>query len=838
MKAFAPEVNQNRLRRALKRVAFAALGLLTILLVGSAATLLYLRAVARAALPQLDGDLYASGLSAPVMVRRDAHGVPHIAAQNELDLFFSQGYITASDRLWQMDIFRRNAGGELAEILGPMMLQHDRMQRVMLIAKSAHRVYAQLTTEERDRMEAYARGVNAYIQQNRKSLPPEFAILHYQPRPWTGEDCLLVGVMLAEDLDTHWQTKLSREAIALKLNDPQLEADLYPEETWRDHPPTGERVDMTKDRPTPSSDENDGDEDEIQSRVNSAGAVQIAQTGLSAGDQQFLRALGPIPCMDCGLGSNNWVVGAAHTASGKPLLANDMHLGLSLPSIWYMNDLEAGDYHATGVSLPGFPYVIAGHNAHVAWGFTALYADVQDLYTEKLDGKGNFEGLDAQWHPLQIDEEVIHVRGTADEKLRVESTAHGPLMNPVLPKGTRPLSLKWTLYDETLHALPIYQLNKAANWSEFSAALATWCWPTQNLVYADDQGHTAYHAVGKIPIRWGGKGIFRTPLPQDQLDLRFEWGEFIGKGAKTFIPFDSMPNLYDPPSGFIATANARVTTPKSPYPLSAEFVSPYRVERIYKLLDGRDHLTAADMLAVQDDVYSEVDQEMAHRFAYAIDHTKAPTAQMKQAADLMRNWDGRLSVDSAAASVVTQTQEALWPIILEPKLGPLEKKYGWAESEFALEEIVMHGKRAWLPMQYKSWDECIAAAVAKALEKSPANVADWSYGSWHTLAMNHPLTRFAPFLAGFAGTGTQPLAGDKTTIKQANGNVGPSQRFIMDWSNVDGSTENIPLGESGNPYSAYFKDQWRDWANGTTFPLPFTNAAINSQTTHTLRLLP
>ncbi len=832
----ARNVERNWLRRALRWIAAAALTLAAILLLGGAAALLYLRSVARAALPQLDGELHAAGLAAPVTVRRDAHGVPHISAQSEQDLFFAQGYVTASDRLWQMDIFRRNASGELAEILGPALLDHDKMQRVLRIGPSAARIYAQLPAGERARMEAYARGVNAFITANPNSLPPEFTILHYQPKPWTGGDCLLVGMMLAEDLDTHWQTKLNREAIAQKLDDPQLEADLYPEATWRDHAPTGERVDMTRDRPAPASEENDDGDDEIQSSVNTTGAMQIAATGLSAGDLNFIQNLGLADCEACGQGSNNWVVGGAHTASGKPLLANDMHLGLTLPSIWYMDDLQAGDYHATGVSLPGFPYVIAGHNEHVAWGFTALYADVQDLYTEKLDSKGNYETIMGEWKPLEVDEELIPVRGSPDVKLRVESTGHGPLLNPVLPKGTRPLSLKWTLYDESLHALPIYDLNKAANWGEFSNALSTWCWPTQNVVYADDQGHIAYHAVGSVPIR--PAGIFRTPLPHDAMNHRAEWGLPLKKGWQTYIPFDALPHLYDPPSGFVATANARVTTPKSPYALSAEFVSPYRVERIYKLLDGRDHLTAADMLAVQDDVYSEVDQEMAHRLAYAVDHAKAPTAQMKQAADLMRNWDGRLSVDSAAASVVVQSREALWPMILQPRLGALEKKYSWAESEFALEEIVMHGKRAWLPMQYKNWDECLAAAVATALEKSPANVADWNYGSWHTLAMNHPLTRFAPFLAGFAGTGTQPLSGDITTVKQANGSVGPSQRFTMDWGNVDGSTENIPLGESGNPYSGYFKDQWSDWANGRTFPLPFTEGAIQRQAAHTLRLLP
>ena len=208
--------------------------------------------------------------------------------------------------------------------------------------------------------------------------------------------------------------------------------------------------------------------------------------------------------MDARAGSNNWVVAGTHTASGKPLLSNDMHLSLTVPNIWYMADLEAPGFHAAGVTLPGMPFVIAGHNEHVAWGFTALMGDVQDLYVEKLDGKGNYEDLDGSWKPLQVDHEVIKVRGGKDVVVDVESTGHGPLLNPILPKETRAIALKWTLYDSALNTLPLFEIDTAANWGEFSSALEKWSWPTQNVVYADDQGHIAYHAVGKIPLRPAG----------------------------------------------------------------------------------------------------------------------------------------------------------------------------------------------------------------------------------------------------------------------------------------------------------------------------------------------
>jgi penicillin amidase len=561
-------------------------------------------------------------------------------------------------------------------------------------------------------------------------------------------------------------------------------------------------------------------------------------------------------CDGCAPGSNNWVIAGKHTASGKPLLSNDMHLGLTVPNIWYMADLKADgtngapSYHAAGVTLPGMPFVIAGHNEHVAWGFTALYADVQDLYIEKLDGKGNFQDLDTQWKPLRVDHEIIKVRGGKDITLDVQLTAHGPLLNPLLTHETRPIALKWTLYDTTLNTMPLYQLNVASNWAEFSAALATWCWPTQNVVYSDDQGHIAYQAIGKVPIRWGGMGVFSAPIPHDVMNGRFEWGVpschdgsnrcSVFTEIKVYIPYDAMPSAFDPPSGFLATANSRVTSEKFPHILTHEWADPYRVERIYKSLEGRDHLTPADLLAVQTDVYSEVDQELGQRFAYAIDHTPGADDRLKKAADLMRSWDGRLTTDSAAASIVTQARRALWPMILEPKLGKEASEYHWSESDFAEEEIIMRAKADWLPPAYKNWDALLTGAVRKGMEqgKAPADVAQWSYGSWHVVDIEHPLAKFLPMIGRMAGIGKQPQSGDTTTVKQVGRDFGPSQRFTMDWSNIDGSTENIVLGESGNPLSPYFRDQWNNWYGGTTFALPFTPAAVAAQTRHTLRLLP
>ena len=901
-------LSRSRNRRWLRKVLFTLGGLVALLLVAASAGVLWLRSAEKAALPVLDGELHLAGLSAPVVVERDGHGVPHIEATTQDDLFMAQGYVTAQDRLWQMDAFRRNANGELAEILGPSLVKHDTAQRVLQLRNTARRIYANLSAADRARFEDYAKGVNLFIAQHQDTLPPEFKLLHYRPQPWTGVDSISIGLTMVQMLDTHFDVKLSREKISADLHNEKLEADLYPVGSWRDHPPTGILLDLSQPHPEPPpTKEEDEDDDRTQTRNAmpqgppesaalkghgfSRAAMAPRQTGasapegcssdrrpeiksISAGakahlhgqattarlkpcpfkaggssadaggrtvaheDLAALRAtLGLPACSGCTPGSNNWVISGKHTASGKPLLANDMHLGLTEPNIWFMADLRAPGYHATGVTLPGLPFVIAGHNEHVAWGFTALYADVQDLYIEKLDGKGNYlsHAYDA-WKPLYVAHEVIHVRGSKDVTLDLQSTEDGPLLNPLFAKETRPISLKWTLYDPALNSLPLYQLNTASNWTEFSAALSTWDWPTQSVVYSDDQGHIAYQAIGKVPLRPGYGDVFGKPLDRfwgdGWMNLRAEW--------QGYIPFEAMPNSVDPPSGFVATANSRVTTDSSPFPLTLEWVDPYRIERIYKSLQGRDGLKPADMLAVQTDIYSEVDQECAHRFAYAIDHASYADDRLRKAADILRSWDGKLSTDSVAASLVTQTRWALWPLILEPKLGKDAADYHWSNSNFAEEELVMHGNPDWLPPAYKSWDDLLTDAVRSGMKKgrSTHDVAKWTYGSWNRIDIEHPLARFLPLIGRLAGTGKQPLSGDTTTVKQVGREFGPSQRFTMDWSNIDGSTENIVLGESSDPLSTYYRDQWNDWYQGTTFALPFTPAAVAAQARHTLRLLP
>ena len=822
-------------------------------LVAAGSVLLWLYTAERAALPQLDGELHLSGLTAPVTVRRDAHGVPHIEAAGRDDLFFAQGFVTAQDRLWQMDSYRRYANGDLAEVLGPSLVEHDKAQRVLQIRKTAERIWAHLAEDDRRRFEDYARGVNAFITVCEQSghWPAEFRLLHYKPRPWTGADSVSVGLMEVQELDMHAASKLDRLYIREKLHDDALEMDLYPVGSWRDHPPTGTETDWNSPKAAPlarkpnSDDDEDDDDDTSEARVGGLGVdlsrVSESRPGastVSVVSDDVWQALGRPECAGCAPGSNEWVIAGSHTASGKPLLANDMHLPLSEPSIWYIASLKAPDFDAAGVTLPGMPYIVAGHNQHVAWGFTALYSDVQDLYFEKLDGKGNYEGNDGEWHPLAVDHETIHVRFGKDVAVDVQSTEHGPLVNSIV-KEPRPLALKWSLYDPALNGIPLYAMNTASNWTEFSRALEDWSWPSQNVVYSDDQGHIAYHAIGKVPIR--GVGICVVPFPHDTMNMRLEWGGPGKSGeSQTYVPFDALPTALDPPSGILATANSRVTNENSLYPLTDEWVDPYRVERIYKALSGRNGLKASDMLAVQTDVYSEVDQEIGHRLAYAIDQTAGTDERLRKAADLMRSWDGKVTGDSAAASIIDQARTAFWPLILKPKLGADWKRYHWAAQNSAEEEILMHGKTGWLPSGYKDWNALLTEAVREGLQSghAPTDLANWKYGGWHVVDVEHPLAKFLPVIGRLAGTGTLPQSGDTTTVKQTSRTIGPSQRFTMDWNDIDGSTENIVLGESGNPLSPWYRDQWNAWYEGTTFPLPFTDDAVRRGTTHVIALMP
>jgi penicillin amidase len=352
------------------------------------------------------------------------------------------------------------------------------------------------------------------------------------------------------------------------------------------------------------------------------------------------------------------------------------------------------------------------------------------------------------------------------------------------------------------------------------------------MAYADDQGHIGYQAVGLFPIRPAGLSGVPVVETGTAADSQHEW--------QGYLPFAQLPTVLDPENGIVATANSRITPDGFPYPLALNWDEPYRNERIWKWLSGRAKLTPADMLTLQTDTYSEVDRALAQRFAYAIDRASAPDVKLREAADLMRTWDGVIRTDSVAAEIVDTTKRALWPLVLEPKLGADWGLYSWQTKDFVQEEMVEKAPPEWLPAGYKSWDDLIAAAVRKGMtdEHAPLRLRDWTFGSQHVINVKHPLYGLLPFFRRWTSTGPHQLAGDETTVSQVRGLLGASQRFTMDWNNVDGSTENIVMGDSGDPLSAYYLNQWPYWSNGKTFAPPFTEAAVNAAARHILRLVP
>src|SRR5271169_2569816 len=725
--------------------------------------------VAHSALPQLDGRVQIGGLSAPVTVTRDNHGVPTIEAASLEDLFFAQGYVTAQDRLWQMDIIRRVGSGELSEILGEDTLKFDREQRILGLRATAKKSLEMANPRDRSFFEAYARGVNAYIGTHGNHLPIEFRILHNAPKPWLVEDSLVIGNQMVKDLNYHYFfDALAREKILAKLG-PELTADLYVNRSWHDRPPTVMREDLNE----PDSNNGDSDDEDDDDSPDNSVTQRIPSTApkaLPVG--QFAEKLELDPSgakahteeKDCiaalkalrhpkailskailsegilsetsfsensegsageGLpvnGSNDWVVSGAHTVTGKPLLSNDMHLDHQMPNLWYEAHLHSGTLDVAGVTLPGMPYVVVGHNQRIAWGFTNVGPTVTDVYVETFNPQGAYQ-TPSGWVQPEHRVEVIHVKGKQDVTVDVKVTRHGPVITDLVPGETRQLALRWTLYDGL--RIPVFDVDAAQNWDEFRRAFSQWDAPGQNVVYADVDGNIGYQATGKVPIRAAGDGS----LPASGADTAHEW--------TAYIPFEKLPSTYNPPSGIIATANGRITPDDYPNSISMEWEAPWRTARIYHVLESGRQFSAADMLTLQTDIHSDATLFAAERFVYAVDHAAKPSARAKQAADLMRSWDGRMLATSAAPTIAENAIGELRRLLLEPRLGtaPPEsrkdadselyketqksvidwKTYSRLQRSVWLENILLHKPKRWLPDKYLNYVELLSAAVDAAV---------------------------------------------------------------------------------------------------------------------------
>jgi penicillin G amidase len=796
-------------RRVLRRLALAVL---VVLLVAAAAGG-WLYYTATTALPQIDGSLAVAGLSSPVAVTRDAHGVPTIEAANLEDLFLAQGYVTAQDRLWEMDMTRRFAAGDMAEVLGADWVKHDREQRILGLEARAEKAVEELSPRDRSYLEAYARGVNGFIAQQRDRLPLEFRVLRYTPRPWTPLDSLVIEANMVKELN-HYSAKvaLEREKILTKLG-PELTSDLYPNSSWRDHPPGQDTQKMSTLPPAPP-------------------ATAIGRVRTLAG-----MAI-PLPELPPELGSNDWVISGAHTASGKPLLSNDPHLGHQMPALWYEAHLTSGDFDVAGVTLPGTPTVILGHNQRIAWGFTNIGPTVEDVFIENFNSGGQYQTPQG-WQEPQRRHEVINVRGQPNISFDVLVTRHGPIITDLIPGEKRMLALEWTLYTPNALALPFVDVDAAQGWDEFRRAFSTWVAPGQNVVYADGDGNIGYQAPGRVPIRSSGDGS----LPVSGADNAHEW--------TGYVPLEKLPSVFNPPSGILATANGRITPDKYAYSLSAEWGPPYRTERIYKVLESDKKFTPADMLNLQTDVYSAFDRFCAERFVYALDHVKGISPRMREARELMRNWDGRMLADSAAAAIEASAREELYRLLLEPRLGAAAavgnhdgrlnwKTYEWFMRPVWLENVLLYEPQRWLPANAKDYNQLLAAAVETALQRPdvPANLADWHWGELNPVEINHPIFGAIPLLRHWAGPGRHPQSGDSYTVKAVGRHFGPSERTTVDLANLDNSTLNIVTGQSGNLFSPYYMDQWPAWFGGSTFHLRFSAQAVAAARAHQLVLQP
>lgn len=695
-------------------------------------------------LPQQSGTIEA-GVTAPVSVSFNEKGVPHIRAQNQEDALFVQGYVTAQNRLWQMDALRRYSAGDLAEIIGPSALESDEESRRLRLRRIAEDAYVTLPAGDRAAAAAYARGVNAYIAGHLDNLPLEFRLLQFQPRPWSVVDTLLICLHMFRDLTSTWKTDL------LKRN-----------------------------------------------MLASGEAAKV--------NFLFPAGLG----LDVQPGSNGWAVSGAHTASGKPLLSNDMHLQYSLPGIWFMTHLEAPGLDVSGVALPGAPGIVVGHNRRIAWGITNLGFDVQDLYIEQLDDRTGRYLYQGQPQQAREEREIIRVKGAAATEARVWVTRHGPIF---ARDGGALMALRWTAADPGALQYPILDVDRAQNWSEFNQALARFPGPGSNFVYADVDGNIGYHATGLLPIRRG----FSGGAPVDGASGKFEWDGFI--------PYGELPSVFNPPSGVIATANQNPFPANYPYPVEGNFAPPYRVRQIRDLLSARQGWRAADMITVQKDVYSGFEKFLAEQIVSAYDRRHAHIPDMDEAIGLLRKWNGQMDKDEAAPLITELLFHYLRAAAAERASPGNSGAYDIAISSAVIESLFRQRPQGW----FRDYDETLMRAFVDALEEGRRmqghDLKKWRWGAYLNVTIENPVVHRIPWVGRYFDIAGTPMSGSSTSVKQTSVKLAPSMRMTADFDDWTRSTLNVQIGQSGQILSSHYRDEWLDWYYARTEPMEWTAAA-------------
>ena len=784
-------------------------------------------------LPQVDGTLSLPGLKSEVTVERDIWGVPHIRAGSLNDLVEAQGYVMAQDRLWQLDLLRRVARGQLSEILGKDTLPIDKQFRTLRFGVAADRDLTLLDEESRGALDAYSRGVNAFIEQHQSNLPIEFTLLHYKPQPWKAADCLVIAGYMYQTLSNTWESELSRSKVIARVGSDRAK-DLYSPEAAMDHFVVGDP--NAADGGAQQSGRNPDDEDDDDDMVPDTVLKANAQTEQSPNFADLTSALAPAlkewiqesqADIRHTLGSNNWVVSGAYTATGKPILANDTHLELTIPPIWYEAHLTAPGWNVKGFTLPGGPLVVIGHNDRIAWGFTNNGADVQDLYIETFNPANPDEyRVKGEWKKAEIDDDTIRVKGQPDEHLRIVVTRHGSI---VRREGERAYALRWTATEPGGLGNTYYNLGKARNWKEFRDILKKVWGPAQNAVYADVDGNIGYIMGARVPLR--KKGFGEVPVPGDTDD--YEWAGYV--------PFEQLPQTFNPSSGLIVTANARVVGPKyKPY-LTDHWEEPYRTARIFDLLHDRHDLRPADMLKVQADTYSYPDVFMGEQLVAASRIAGPKDDRTKQLIALTKDWNGIAATDTPVVPFLEATRLEALRLILERYLGSDTDLYRWRKMAF-LQKVLTDRPSKWLPPAFKNFDELIVAAADSGVHSLQTNTGSaqidaWQWKNFNALEMPHPIGRKG-LLKFFLSIAQKPQAGTGYSPRAATKHHGPAMRFVANTANWDDSILLIPGGQSGQPGSSHYTDQFPYWFDAKPIVQPFTDAAAATTKRHTLTLKP
>ncbi len=748
----------------------------------------------RAALPTVSGEERLPGLSAPVTVRRDSLGVPHIQAASLTDLMRAQGYVTAQDRLWQMDLLRRRALGELAEAFGEAALRADKEIRVLGLAGASAEAWRLMPADLRGEVEAYTDGVNAYMDSHRDALPLEFRLLRYSPRRWEPTDSMAVGKLLALDLAAGWDGEAFRATIGDRLS-PEVQELLFPASFPEDRILFGE----------------------------DSAPLAAASRGV----------LPP----DLALGSNNWVISGAHTATGRPLLANDPHLNLGVPSIWTVVHLTSGAFDAAGVALPGTPGVTLGRNRQLAWGATNVHDDSADLYIEEFDPADPLRyRVGEGWEHAQLRTERIRVRsGTLSSSAKtvehpVRVTRHGPLVEI----GARLYALRWTALESATELPAFMRMNRARSLSEFRGAAALFPGPSQNFVYGDAEGHIAWFSAGRLPIRRTGDGS--RPYVGASPD-----GDWLG-----FVPFGSLPQVVDPPGGRLVTANSRLVGTSYPHKVTRGGIAPYRAAVLWAALESREGWTADDMVRLQGDRLSLPHRDLANRLREAAGrHSEDPSWQ--EVGRELSDWDGRMEPESRAAALVASSFRAVGERVIRPRLVGVATAESLSRRSTAIHRLLRDRPAGWIPAGMLDWDAVLLACWQDAqrdlAQRLGPDRARWSWGSLNQLQAGHPLGRALAPLRRLLDPPIRPAGGSSTTpnvlyISPSGAVEGPSMRLVADLADPDNTRLVNFMGQSGHPASPHYGDQYDRWLRVDSPRLAFTEAAVAAATRHTLRLVP